>query len=90
MHVTDTGIGIDHEELPNIFGMFQQVRNQGRQGGVGLGLYIVKRFVEQLEGQITVSSEPGEGSTFRVSLPALSAVETAQAEPQAQRPHLVA
>jgi signal transduction histidine kinase len=72
--VTDTGIGIAEAELPNIFGMFQQVHSSDRPtSGVGLGLYIVQRLVSQLEGDIQVKSSIGTGTTFRVRIPHLSA-----------------
>ena len=89
--VADTGIGIAPEHAAeHLRHVPAGGRSASAQGGVGLGLYIVKRLVEQLGGPVTVSSEPGQGSTFRVSLPALSAAEPAQAEPHAHRPHLVA
>ncbi len=69
--VTDTGIGIAPEAFQNIFEPFRQVENPltRQHGGAGLGLYIVKRFVELLSGTIKVESEVGKGSTFRVSIP---------------------
>ena len=69
LRVTDTGTGIQPDDLANIFDMFRQSGDSHERGGVGLGLYIVKRFVEQLEGDITVSSEIGSGSTFTVWIP---------------------
>ena len=69
IQVQDTGSGIPPEDLPHIFGMFRQGEVNNHAGsGVGLGLYIVKRFVEQLGGEIDVTSDPGQGSTFRVAL----------------------
>lgn len=70
--VTDTGRGISHETLPLIFEPFQQGESPlpPRQGGVGLGLYIVRQVVALLGGQIRVESEIGRGSTFCVWLPA--------------------
>ena len=69
--VSDTGIGIPKEALLVIFEKFRQVEVSLAQvrGGVGLGLHTVKVFTELLGGSITVKSEPGQGSTFTLSLP---------------------
>lgn len=69
--VQDSGIGIQEEDLPHIFDVFYQVdsSNQREFGGTGLGLNIVKKLVELLQGEIRVESEFGKGSTFYVTLP---------------------
>ena len=70
--VSDTGRGIPPEALSLIFEPFQQIENSlsPRQGGVGLGLYIVQQVVAMLGGKLRVESEVGSGSTFHVWLPA--------------------
>jgi PAS domain S-box-containing protein len=68
--VVDSGIGIAPDALPIIFDPFRQASaTENRYGGVGLGLYIVRRLLEVLGGKIEVDSEVGKGSTFRVWLP---------------------
>lgn len=66
--VTDDGAGIPPESLPHIFDRFWQ-RDSDTRRGLGLGLYICKAIAEAHGGGISVQSEPGVGSVFRVSLP---------------------
>ncbi|MGY6277733.1 ATP-binding protein [Methylomonas sp. MgM2] len=68
--VEDTGVGIANEDLSRIFDAFVQVGKIAEQHGTGLGLVITKQYVELMGGHITVDSEPGKGSLFRVFLPA--------------------
>lgn len=69
--VADTGVGIPAEDLPRVFDRFFRVdrsRNRG-SGGTGLGLAVVKQLVEAQGGGVRVESEPGQGATFRFTLP---------------------
>ncbi|SDZ24540.1 ATP-binding protein [Thermoactinomyces sp. DSM 45892] len=71
MRVMDTGSGIDPEHLPYLFDRFYRAdTNRSRQeGGTGLGLAIAKEFVEAHGGTITVASEKGRGTCFKIHVP---------------------
>ena len=77
--VTDTGIGIPDDQQPHIFEKFwQRDGSMTREhSGTGLGLAITRELVQILGGSISVKSKEGEGSEFRVVLPAV-APETAE------------
>ena len=84
--VRDHGVGISREQLPRIFDRFYQADSSRtrRYGGVGLGLSLVKGIVSNLGGGITVTSRPGAGSTFTVTIP-LDGAEPAGADPAMER-----
>lgn len=71
LSVTDTGIGISPEEQKTLFHAFHQAgkHTARRYGGSGLGLAICKQLAEHMQGQITLKSNPNQGTTFSVYLP---------------------
>src|SRR5919106_3117284 len=72
VEVKDSGMGISEHHLTGIFEPFMQAHktsSENSRGGIGLGLSIVKKHLDQLRGTIAVESELGKGSTFRVVLP---------------------
>ena len=71
VRVIDTGIGIKKEDMGKLFGFFQQadMSSAKKHGGTGLGLYLSKRLITMLSGDISVSSEYGKGSEFTFTLP---------------------
>ncbi len=88
--IEDTGIGMDSVAVNGLFQEFSQADDSTtrRYGGTGLGLSIVKRLLDLMGGEVTVSSEPGRGSRFTVTLtlphvlsPAVSQTDVPEATP---------
>jgi len=71
LQVKDQGIGIAKEDLPHLFSTFYRGKNAVNIPGTGLGLHIVKRYVDMLEGSITLTTALNEGTTFNIGLPNL-------------------
>ncbi|WP_417514651.1 response regulator [Marinobacter sp.] len=69
--VNDSGSGIPHDSLPDMFSSFEQMDTGSARafGGAGMGLSLVQRLVELLGGHIQVETDPGKGSSFRFELP---------------------
>jgi signal transduction histidine kinase len=65
LYVSDTGIGIAKENLPHIFDAYFTTK----KGGTGLGLPTTRRIIEEHNGHITLQSDPGRGTSFRIELP---------------------
>jgi signal transduction histidine kinase len=82
--VRDTGSGIPEEQQPHIFDKFYQVGGQARSKGAGLGLTIAHEVVQGHGGELTVESNPGEGTTFRIRLP-LTSEQASRAHAQIAR-----
>lgn len=74
----DNGIGIEKEFIPRIFEMFYRATE--RSEGAGLGLYIVRETVQKLHGNISVESQIGKGTTFRVTIPNLQSLQSESPE----------
>jgi PAS domain S-box-containing protein len=67
--ITDNGIGIDPQYKERIFGLFKRLHSNDQYAGTGIGLAICQRIVDRYHGRIWVESTPGQGSTFRFTLP---------------------
>jgi signal transduction histidine kinase len=72
VEVRDTGPGIAPEELSSLFVKYHRIAATRQQEGTGLGLFIVKTLVEAQGGQVEVESRLGQGTCFRILLPAVS------------------
>jgi PAS domain S-box-containing protein len=89
IQVTDQGPGIAPQDQDRIFQEFVQLGKTQLQDGTGLGLPISRRLAELLQGTLTVTSKPGEGSTFTLSLPAEVEQRSSAAIEQPLRPPVV-
>jgi PAS domain S-box-containing protein len=69
VRIVDHGVGIAADVLPRLFERFYQGQEPGVSSGLGLGLYIARMLVEAHGGRIWAESEPGQGSTFTITLP---------------------
>ncbi len=67
--IQDNGIGIEKEELKEVFQLFARVHSKEEYEGSGIGLALCKRIVEQHKGEIEMTSEVGKGTCIKFSLP---------------------
>lgn len=83
--VSDQGIGMTEEQIERAFDPFTQADSSStrRYGGIGLGLYLTRRFSQLMGGEVTVSSQPGEGATFTLRLPSEGASANTSSSPDA-------
>lgn len=81
IEVEDTGCGIDKDDLKRIASPYVQVRSKmARHGGTGLGLAICRQLASAMGGELTMSSTPGKGSTFAVTIPKVKVADAAPAK----------
>ncbi len=87
LEVTDTGIGIEEDQLDMIFQEFHQAKTPGAsKEGFGLGLAIVRRLADLLRHDVSVESTPGKGSSFAVSMPVVRSKRHVASDETAERP----
>jgi len=79
--VADNGVGIPSEHQMRVFDKFERGNPQARQSGAGLGLSLVKSFVELHGGRVEMVSEPNQGTTVTLHLPINAATEAAPGQP---------
>ena len=88
--VTDLGPGISEDAQERIFERFERLEESSKQTGTGLGLYITRRLARAMGGEVSVSSMPGAGSTFVLTLPAVVGTVAPPARAAAERGSLPA
>lgn len=72
LHFADNGIGIDEKYQDQIFEMFTRLNKRSEYAGSGLGLSIVKKLTNLMEGQISLSKSDSSGTTFSLQIPKLN------------------
>ncbi|WP_353672894.1 ATP-binding protein [Synechocystis sp. LKSZ1] len=88
--IQDTGLGLSPEQIEHIFKPFEQVGDRQRQAeGAGLGLAISQAMVQLMGGEITVESQPGQGSCFRFSIVCPVEADWAQAQAQTHQGKII-
>ena len=80
--VEDNGIGFDEKYAERIFGTFQRLHGRSEYEGTGIGLSIARKIAWRHNGDISATGTPGQGATFRLTLPLAPAVPAGYAEPR--------
>ena len=78
LEIADNGIGFDEQYLDKIFAIFQRLHGREEYEGTGVGLAVCQKIVERHRGAITASSQPGQGATFIITLPAVQPFDKTQ------------
>ncbi len=81
LRIRDHGIGISSEDQARIFARFERAVARSQHGGFGIGLWMVGRLVEAMDGSISVESRSGEGSSFTVTLPLTAPLAAKKVQP---------
>ena len=69
IEIRDNGIGFDQQYADHIFSIFQRLHHKTEYSGTGIGLAMCRRIAQNHQGNITATSEPGQGATFHITLP---------------------